>query len=173
MVNNGEIVGDLMLGMFVAKKIHDRYETKQAAKSEGISYEEMRLRENAARYRSKAAASRWPRRQQKYAARASACDEQLARFEETRRIATTANQESNQNQGVNQNTHYCEQCGAARIEGARFCGECGTKVTVTSQQKQLYSSNNAALPIVKGSPIMPNQSITAYNPNYRPVEYSY
>ena len=170
MVNNGEIVGDLMLGMFVAKKIHDRYETKQAAKSEGISYEEMRLSENAARYRSKAAASRWPRRQQKYAARASACDEQLARFEETRRKANTSNQERNQNQGVNQGTHYCRQCGAARMEGARFCGECGTKVT--SQQKQPCSSNTT-VPLVKGSAIMPNQSITAYNPNYRPVEYKY
>ena len=163
MVNNGEVVGDLMLGMFVAKKIHDRYETKQAAKSEGISYEEMRLRENAARYRSKAATSRWPRRQQKYAARATACDEQLARFEDTRRKA--ANQ-----QRANQNTRYCEQCGAARIEGARFCGECGTKVA--SQQKQPYSSN-ATVPVVKGTPIMPNQSITAYNPNYQPVEYRY
>ena len=165
MVNNGEIVGDLMLGMFVAKKIHDRYETKQAAKSEGISYEEMRLRENAARYRSKAATSRWPRRQQKYEARATACDEQLARFEETRRKATNQ-------QRANQNTHYCEQCGAARIEGARFCGECGTKVT--SQQKQPYSSNvTVPVAVVKGGPIMPNQSITAYNLNYRPVEYRY
>ena len=152
-----------MLGMFVAKKIHDLYETKQAAKSEGISYEEMRLRENAARYISKAATSRWPRRQQKYAARATACDEQLARFEDTRRKATNQ-------QRANQNTHYCEQCGAARIEGARFCGECGTKVA--SQQKQPYSSN-ATVPVVKGTPIMPNQSITAYNQNYQPVEYRY
>ena len=67
-------------------------------------------------------------------------------------------------------TIVSSQCGAARIEGARFCGECGTKVT--SQQKQPYSSN-ATVPVVKGTPIMPNQSITAYNPNYRPVEYKY
>ena len=54
MVNNGEIVGDVMLAGFIAKKIADRHETKKAARAEGIAFEEMRLREQAARYRYKA-----------------------------------------------------------------------------------------------------------------------
>ena len=54
MVNNGEIVGDVMLAGFIAKKIADRHETKKAARAEGITYEEMQLREQAARYRYKA-----------------------------------------------------------------------------------------------------------------------
>ena len=53
-MDNGEIVGDVMLGLFVAEKVADRYETKKAAQAEGITFEEMRLREQAAYYRSRA-----------------------------------------------------------------------------------------------------------------------
>ena len=89
-VDNGEIVGDVMLGLFVAKKIADRHETQKAAKAEGITFEEMKLREKAARYRAKASRPYMmfeERKQKKWNARANACDEQLARFEETRRKA--------------------------------------------------------------------------------------
>merc|ERR1712206_12191 len=68
-VDNGEIVGDVMLGLFVAKKIADRHETQKAA-----------------RYRAKASRPYMmfeERKQKKWTARANACDEQLARFEES------------------------------------------------------------------------------------------
>ena len=105
-VDNGEIVGDVMLGLFVAKKIADRHETQKAARAEGITFEEMRLREQAARYRAKASRPYMmfeERKQKKWTARANACDEQLARFEETRRKAAVnrPNQTNNENQAAN------------------------------------------------------------------------
>eukprot|EP01083_Nonionella_stella_P101097 286162_1 len=128
-VDNGEIVGDVMLGMFVAKKIADRHETKHAAKAEGITYEEMKLREKAALYRSRASRPYMlfeERKQKKWTARANACDEQLARFEETRRKAAAnqpnnGNQTNNENQGTNyqNNTQFCQQCGAVSSKGRR------------------------------------------------------
>ena len=139
-VDNGEIVGDVMLGLFVAKKIADRHETQKAARAEGITFEEMRLREQAARYRAKASRPYMmfeERKQKKWTARANACDEQLARFEETRRKAAANqpnNQTNNENQGSNQNACFCRQCGAAKVEGAVFCGKCGTKISSTKQQ---------------------------------------
>ena len=72
MVNNGEIIGDVALGLFVVKKINDVQQTKKAAQELGITYEEMRLRKKAAKYRSKAASSQRPRRIQKYKAKAAA-----------------------------------------------------------------------------------------------------
>merc|ERR1712206_73931 len=97
-VDNGEIVGDVMLGLFVAKKIADRHETQKAA-----------------RYRAKASRPYMmfeERKQKKWTARANACDEQLARFEETRRKAAAnqpnGNQTNNENQGSNQNAQcFC------------------------------------------------------------------
>ena len=167
-VDNGEIVGDVMLGLFVAKKIADRHETQKAAKAEGITFEEMRLRERAARYRAKASRPYMmfeERKQKKWTARANACDEQLARFEETRRkaAATRPNNQTNNNEnlGSNKNTQcFCRQCGAAKIEGAVFCGKCGTKITSSSQQPYVPDANI----IVNGSPT---------NPSYQPVEYKY
>jgi len=141
MVNNGEIVGDVMLAGFIAKKIADRHETKKAARAEGITYEEMRLREQAARYRYKASKPYRmfeERKQKKWTARANACDEQLARFEETRRKAAANQPNNNENRATNyhQNTNqcFCQKCGAAKVEGAVFCGKCGTKITSSFQQ---------------------------------------
>jgi len=67
-----------------------------------------------------------------------ACDEQLARFEETRR-KTAANQpNNNENQATNYHQNnkqcFCRQCGAAKVEGAKFCGKCGTRITSSLQQ---------------------------------------
>ena len=139
MVNNGEIVGDVMLAGFIAKKIADRHETKKAARAEGITFEEMRLRERASTYRYRASKPYRmfeERRQKKWTAKANACDEQLARFEETRRNAAANQPYNNENQGSNQNTNqcFCRQCGAAKVEGAVFCGKCGTKITSSSPQ---------------------------------------
>lgn len=166
-VDNGEIVGDVMLGLFVAKKIADRHETQKAARAEGITFEEMRLREQAARYRAKASRPYMmfeERKQKKWTARANACDEQLARFEETRRKAAATqpkNQINNENQGSNQNTQcFCRQCGAAKVEGAVFCGKCGTKITSTKQQPYVPEANVMSI-------------VSPTNPNYQPVEYKY
>ena len=168
-VDNGEIVGDVMLGLFVAKKIADRHETQKAARAEGITFEEMKLREQAARYRAKASRPYMmfeERKQKKWAARANACDEQLDRFEETRRKAAAnhPNQTNNENQATNyhQNTQcYCRQCGAAKVEGANFCGKCGTKVTSSTKQQ----------PYVPEAHVMSMVSPTNPNYSYQPVEY--
>ena len=158
-VDNGEIVGDVMLGLFVAKKIADRHETQKAAKAEGITFEEMKLREQAARYRAKASRPYMmfeERKQKKWTARANACDEQLARFEETRRKAAANqpnNRTNNENQGSNQNACFCRQCGAAKVEGAKFCGKCG-------QPYHVPEANVMSI-------------VSPTNPNYQPVEYKY
>ena len=156
----------------MAEKVADRYETKKAAQAEGITFEEMRLREQAAYYRSRASRPYMlfqERKQKKWAAKANACDEQLARFEETRRKAAANQPNGNQtnnaeNQGSNyhQNTNqcFCRQCGAAIVEGANFCGKCGAKITSSSQQ-----------PYVPEAHVMSIVSPT--NPNYQPVEYKY
>jgi len=165
-MDNGEIVGDVMLGLFVAEKVADRYETKKAAQAEGITFEEMRLREQAAYYRSRASRPYMmfqERKQKKWTARANACDEQLARFEETRRKAAANQPNNNENQATNQNTQcFCRQCGVAKVEGAKFCGKCGTKIPSSSQQSYVPEANV----IVNGSPTNPNYS-------YQPVEYKY
>ena len=102
MLNNGEIVGldrgdplpiggAVALGLFVAKKRRGAQQTKKAAKELDISYEEMRLRQKAAKYRAKAAVSNRSRRIRKYEAKAASCDEQLRRFEESRRTSPESN----------------------------------------------------------------------------------
>lgn len=105
--------------------------TNQAAKAEGITFEEMRLREKAARYRS-GAISRWTARgRRNAAARAAACDEQLARFEETRRgkmneagdgtpLLPTVSSYAEE-------CHFCNKCGVQNGEKDNFCHECGTQ----------------------------------------------
>ena len=40
-------MGYLFLDLWTAKELSDCYQTNQAAKAEGISYEDMRLREKA------------------------------------------------------------------------------------------------------------------------------
>ena len=168
-VDNGEIVGDVMLGLFVAKKIADRHETQKAARAEGITFEEMRLREQAARYRAKASRPYMmfqERKQKKWAARPNACDEQLARFEETRRKAAANQPNNNENQATNYhqttNQCFCRQCGAAKVEGAVFCGKCGTKIESSSTKQQPYVPEANVMSIVSPT-----------NPNYQPVEYKY
>ena len=168
-VDNGEIVGDVMLGLFVAKKIADRHETQKAAKAEGITFEEMKLREKAARYRAKASRPYMmfeERKQKKWNARANACDEQLARFEETRRIAAANqpnNRTNNESLGSNKNTQcFCRQCGAAKVEGALFCGKCGTKIESSSTKQQPYVPDANVMSMVSPT-----------NPNYQPIEYKY
>ena len=42
-----DIMGYLFLDLWTAKELSDCYQTNQAAKAEGISYEDMRLREKA------------------------------------------------------------------------------------------------------------------------------
>jgi len=102
--------------------------THQAAKAEGITFEEMRLRENAARYRSRAN-TRWTARgRRNAAARAAACDEQINRFEETRR--KKMNQAEGNPQAAstqsNNNIRYCTHCGVQNCMDAKFCNGCGT-----------------------------------------------
>ena len=133
MVNNGEIIGDVALGLFVAKKINDVQQTKKAAQELGITYEEMRLRKKAAKYRSKAASSQRPRRIQKYKAKAAACDEQLQRFEESMRNNTQQAGESGPPSSRINHVHefdmgccFCQHCGERKtIQEAQFCGQCG------------------------------------------------
>ena len=106
------------------------------------------------------------RKQKKWTARANACDEQLARFEDTRRKAAAnrpnGNQTNNENQGSNQmNVQcFCRQCGAAKVEGAVFCGKCGTKISSSFQQPYVPEANV----IVNGSPTNPN-----YQPSPKPL----
>lgn len=110
--------------------------TSQAAQAEGITFEEMRLRENAAKYRSRAK-TRWTAGgRRRAAARAAACDEQIARFEETRR--KKMNQAGGE-YGVKSPTtmlpndgelRFCTQCGGRNGAQSRFCNECGTQLNV-------------------------------------------
>jgi ribosomal protein L40E len=103
----------------------------QAAAAEGITYEEMRLRDKAARCRSRANTKWTARGRRNAAARAAACDEQLARFEETRRKKMMMNQgEDNMSPPMKPNSVeylFCNQCGAQNGVKAKFCNECGTQ----------------------------------------------
>ncbi|KAL7548437.1 hypothetical protein ACHAWF_011726 [Thalassiosira exigua] len=129
-MNNGQIVGDILLAGFIAKKVQAKKDTKKAAYEEGITYEEMRLRQDAAKYRQKAFENQSnPKKAQRWAAKATACDKQLARLEATRQqktgeVAPTQNPASNHTE-VQSGVSYCEHCGALRQEEARFCGGCG------------------------------------------------
>lgn len=167
-MGNEDITGDIMLGLWAAKGVFDCYQTNEAAKSEGITYEEMRLREKAARYRARANGTTWQWRKRRNEARANSCDEQLARFETTRNKKEDGALNNNTTTyDVVNNTSgqgYCNQCGAAGVEGARFCGTCGTKIHHISCEKDEVDPT-----IVLGEPIQ-NCKYTAeshaYNPNF-------
>jgi hypothetical protein len=121
-----EILGLLTWGAVAAGRA---VVTHQAAKSEGISFEEMRLRERAARNRSRATSCWTARGRRNAAARAAACDEQINRFEETRRKKMNQAEENPQvalTQGNNVNIRYCTHCGVQNCMDAKFCKGCGT-----------------------------------------------
>ena len=143
-----QIIGLLMWGAAAAGRA---VVTHQAAKSEGISFEEMRLRERAARHRSRAK-TRWTARgRRNAAARAEACDELINRFEETRRKKMNQAEENPQaapTQNSNANIRYCTQCGVQNCMDAKFCNGCGT-------------------PCNQGNYIT-TTTTPAYNPNYKP-----
>jgi ribosomal protein L40E len=105
--------------------------TNQAAEAEGITFEEMQLREKAARCRSRANTKWTARGRRNAAARAAACDEQLARFEETRRKKMMMNQaDDNLPPSMRCNSveyRFCNHCGAQNGVKANFCNECGTQ----------------------------------------------
>ena len=110
--------------------------TSQAAQAEEITFEEIRLRENVARYRSRAK-TRWTARgRRRAAAQAATCDEQIARFEETRR--KKMNQAGGE-YGMESPTtmlpndeefRFCTQCAGRNGAQSRFCNECGTQLNV-------------------------------------------
>ena len=148
-VDGSELLG---LATYAAIAAARAAATNQAAKAEGITYEEMRLRENAARYRA-GSNSRWTARGRcKAAARAAACDEQLARFEETRiKQMSQAGDNSRPltTQSNNDQLRFCIQCGAQNGVQSKFCNECGTQC-----QEGRYAT----------------ATVSAYNPNYKPDE---
>ena len=135
-MRSDQVAGDIFLALFVAKKIHDRNQTKQAAEAEGITYKEMRLRQKAAKYRARANGTTRAWRKRRNEAKAKKCDEKLVIFEATRRDCeeetNTTTTSSNDTNDINTNAHcYCNQCGATRVESARFCGKCGTKIGIS------------------------------------------
>merc|ERR1719291_862764 len=104
----------------------------------------MKLRQKAAKYRARAERERNPqsRKAKKFGAKATACDEQLARFESTRRrreVNTEKIAKRNAG-GCNQSPTdcdtghcYCEHCGSARMpKNARFFGNCAFVAYVDS-----------------------------------------
>ena len=121
-----EILGLLTWGAVAAGRA---VVTHQAAKAEGITFEEMRLREKGAYHRSRAK-TRWTARGRRIeAARAAACDEQINRFEETRRKKMNqaeGNPQVASAQSNNVNLRYCTQCGVQNCMDAKFCNGCGT-----------------------------------------------
>ena len=121
-----EILGLLTWGAVAAGRAAVTY---QAAESQGITFEEMRLREKGAYHRSRAK-TRWTARGRRIeAARAAACDEQINRFEETRRKKMNqaeGNPQVASTQGNNVNLRYCTQCGVQNCMDAKFCNGCGT-----------------------------------------------
>ena len=130
-MRSDQVAGDIFLAFFIAKKIHDRNQTKQAAEAEGITYKEMRLRQKAAKYRARANGTTWALRKRRNEAKAKKCDEKLVIFEATRRDGdeTETNTTTTSSNDINTNAQcYCS--GATRVEGARFCGKCGTKIGI-------------------------------------------
>jgi len=108
------------LGMAILEDI----EIGQAAHKEGISFEEMELRKEAADYRARSKSACFACSRRRWAARASSCDEQLARFEETRK--RKAQEEVVKNGGGRGG--FCHQCGAKEEKGVKFCSTCGATV---------------------------------------------
>ena len=84
-MRSDQVAGDIFLALFIAKKIHDRNQTKLAAEAEGITYKEMRLRQKAAKYRARANGTTRAWRKRRNEAKAKKCDEKLVIFEATRR----------------------------------------------------------------------------------------
>lgn len=132
-MRSDQVAGDIFLAFFIAKKIHDRNQTKLAAEAEGITYKEMRLRQKAAKYRARANGTTRAWRKRRNEAKAKKCDEKLVIFEATRREGdetetNTKTTSSNDTNDINTNAQcYCSGVG---VEGARFCGKCGTKIGI-------------------------------------------
>ena len=120
---------ELLGGVAIAVIVADRVATKKAAKAEGITYKEMKLRQKAANARYKAGNTNNERRRRKWEARAAGYDEQLAHFAKTREQKQKDSREEVAGCVNNQTSkHYCVHCGTKMVEGANFCGGCGTKV---------------------------------------------
>ena len=45
---NGNVLGEVLLGVYVVNKVADKHQTKKDARAEGITYTEMKLRKMAA-----------------------------------------------------------------------------------------------------------------------------
>ena len=85
-MRDDEILGLGLIGGAVAYHMHKKNETKKAAEAEGITYDEMKLRQKAAHNHEKATTAKTARGRRKAEAKAVACEEQLAKFEETRKM---------------------------------------------------------------------------------------
>jgi hypothetical protein len=81
---NGNVLGEVLLGLYIVNKVADKHQTKEAARAEGITYEEMKLRKMAAKARYKKDTARTERGQRKWGARVAKYDEELAHFAKTR-----------------------------------------------------------------------------------------
>ena len=77
-------MGEVLIGVYVVKKVADKHQTKKDARAEGITYTEMKLRKMAAEARYKKDTARTERGQRKWEARAAKYDEELAYFDKTR-----------------------------------------------------------------------------------------
>ena len=87
-MRDDEILGLGVIGGAVAYHIHKKNETKKAAEAEaeGITDDEMKLRQKAAHNHEKATTAKTARGPRKAEAKAMECEEQLAKFEETRNM---------------------------------------------------------------------------------------
>ena len=115
-----QVAGDIFLALFIAKKIHDRNQTKLAAEAEGITYKEMRLRQKAAKYRARANGTTRAWRKRRNEAKAKKCDEKLVIFEAMRREGdetetNTTTTSSNDTNDINTNAQ-CYSINAERQE---------------------------------------------------------
>ncbi|KAL9179905.1 hypothetical protein ACHAXT_007875 [Thalassiosira profunda] len=120
-IRGDELLGAALIGLLIAKHI----ETKKAAKAEGITYKEMKLRQKRARAAYKCKMAKKERRQRKWKARVEQYDEQLARFQATRDQQARA--EATTEGACRRAGEYCTQCGTSKVDGAKFCGACGAK----------------------------------------------
>merc|ERR1719291_601718 len=124
----------------------------------------MKLRQKAAKYRARAERERNPqsRKAKKFGAKATACDEQLARFESTRR-KREVNTETIAKRNAGGRNHsptdcvqqpdighgYCEHCGSARMsKSARFCGNCGHAFVAGVDSTGFQCKNEQNIPLV-------------------------
>ena len=79
-MRDDEILGLGLIGGAAAFHLHKKNETKKAAEAEGITYEEMKLRQKAAHNHEKATTAKTARGRRKAEAKAVAYEEQLARL---------------------------------------------------------------------------------------------